>query len=90
MLHSGLNNMREGPQLGVAKAARAPPCTLPILGRRLPYVKLHRLFQNKNSDFNYKTVYLRQRMFIARKKNAEGPALCFDLTYLLGSGWSQG
>ncbi len=27
--------MREGPQLGVAKAARAPPCTLPILGRRL-------------------------------------------------------
>jgi hypothetical protein len=26
--------MREGPQLGVAKAARAPPCTLPILGRR--------------------------------------------------------
>ncbi len=26
--------MRAGPQLGVAKAARAPPCTLPILGRR--------------------------------------------------------
>ncbi len=26
--------MREGPKLGVAKAARAPPCTLPILGRR--------------------------------------------------------
>ena len=26
--------MREGPQLRVAKAARAPPCTLPILGRR--------------------------------------------------------
>ena len=25
---------RAGPQLGVAKAARAPPCTLPILGRR--------------------------------------------------------
>ena len=25
--------MRAGPQLGVAKAARAPPCTLPILGR---------------------------------------------------------
>ena len=26
--------MRAGPQLGVAKAARAPPCTLPILGQR--------------------------------------------------------
>jgi hypothetical protein len=26
--------MRAGPQLRVAKAARAPPCTLPILGRR--------------------------------------------------------
>ena len=26
--------LRAGPQLGVAKAARAPPCTLPILGRR--------------------------------------------------------
>ena len=26
--------MRAGPQLGVAKAARAPPCALPILGRR--------------------------------------------------------
>ena len=26
--------MREGTQLGVAKAARAPPCTLPFLGRR--------------------------------------------------------
>ena len=25
---------RAGPQLRVAKAARAPPCTLPILGRR--------------------------------------------------------
>ena len=25
--------MREGPQLRVAKVARAPPCTLPILGR---------------------------------------------------------
>ena len=25
--------MREGPQLGVAKAARAPPCTLPILAQ---------------------------------------------------------
>ena len=34
--------MREGPQLGVAKAARAPPCTLPILGRRLEsYYFLH-------------------------------------------------
>ena len=29
-----MNFMRAGPQLGVAKAARAPPCTLPILGRR--------------------------------------------------------
>ncbi len=29
-----MNVMRAGPQLGVAKAARAPPCTLPILGRR--------------------------------------------------------
>ncbi len=26
--------MREGPQLGVAKAARSPPCTLPFPGRR--------------------------------------------------------
>ena len=26
--------MREGTQLGVAKAARSPPCTLPFLGRR--------------------------------------------------------
>ena len=25
--------MREGPQLRVAKAARAPPCTLPILAQ---------------------------------------------------------
>ena len=31
--------MREGPQLRVAKAARAPPCTLPLLGRRLSHIK---------------------------------------------------
>ena len=34
--------MREGPQLGVAKAARAPPCTHPILGRRLLQNKMLR------------------------------------------------
>jgi len=34
MKNSRMNFMRAGPQLGVAKAARAPPCTLPILGRR--------------------------------------------------------
>ena len=28
-----MNVMRAGPQLGVAKAARAPPCTLPILAQ---------------------------------------------------------
>ena len=32
--------MRAGPQLGVAKATRAPPCTLPILGRRFFYALL--------------------------------------------------
>ena len=35
--------MRAGPQLGVAKAARAPPCTLPILGRR---------FYSPNNDYS--------------------------------------
>ena len=30
--------MRAGPQLGVAKAARAPPCTLLILGRRFYFL----------------------------------------------------
>ena len=44
--------MREGPQLRVAKAARAPPCTLPILGRRLSGIRslfylLKRLLQTK-------------------------------------------
>ena len=29
--------MREGTQLGVAKAARSPPCPLPFLGRRFHY-----------------------------------------------------
>ena len=33
--------MRAGPQLGVAKAARAPPCTLPILGRRFCLLPLN-------------------------------------------------
>ena len=33
--------MRAGPQLGVAKAARAPPCTLPILGRRFCFLPLN-------------------------------------------------
>jgi len=33
--------MRAGPQLGVAKAARAPPCTLPILGRRFILTTLY-------------------------------------------------
>ena len=28
-----MNVMRAGPQLGVAKAARPPPCTLPILAQ---------------------------------------------------------
>ena len=35
--------MREGTQLGVAKAARFPPCTLPFLGRRFFY--FHRIGQ---------------------------------------------
>ena len=30
--------MWEGPLLGVAKAARAPPFTLPILGRRFHFL----------------------------------------------------
>ena len=29
---------RAGPLLRVAKAARAPPCTLPILGRRFYFL----------------------------------------------------
>ena len=36
--------MREGPQLGVAKAARAPPCTHPILGRRFIFVAVCQFF----------------------------------------------
>ena len=50
--------MRAGPQLGVAKAARAPPCTLPILGRRflqlnisLQKVIFSALWQSKTSVF---------------------------------------
>ena len=39
--------MREGPKLGVAEAARAPPCTLPILGRRF-YMEL--FFNNPYLD----------------------------------------
>ena len=38
--------MRAGPQLGVAKAARAPPCTLPILGRRFHSLNVN-LFTQK-------------------------------------------
>ena len=34
--------MREGTQLGVAKAARFPPCTLPFLGRR--FIVFHIVF----------------------------------------------
>ena len=51
-----MNVMRAGPQLGVAKAARAPPCTLPILGRRsiltplnfIPFTKQKTRFTQKS------------------------------------------
>ena len=43
--------MRAWPQLGVAKAARAPPCTHPILGRRFHShnVNLSFLYNNLTS-----------------------------------------
>ena len=40
LLNRKKNFMRAGPKLGVAKAARAPPCTLPILGRRFCFQTL--------------------------------------------------
>ena len=46
--------MREGPLLGVAKAARAPPFTLPILGRRFHFHTATELFSiNKYSRINH-------------------------------------
>ena len=44
--------MRAGPKLRVAKAARAPPCTLPILGRRLHFR------DDLSLSLNYITTYL--------------------------------
>ena len=41
--------MRAGPQLGVAKAARAPPCTLPILGQRFYFYNAE-LYISMNSS----------------------------------------
>jgi dTDP-4-dehydrorhamnose 3,5-epimerase-like enzyme len=49
--------MRAGPQLGVAKAARAPPCTLPILGRRNHYhneLSLHHYFKTNYLAYSHK------------------------------------
>jgi hypothetical protein len=58
-----MNYMREGPQLGVAKAARAPPCTLPILGRRLPFIRQFISIKEMNLLFflKYKKVYCMQK-----------------------------
>ena len=54
--------MREGPQLGVAKAARAPPCTLPILGRRFPFIRQFISIKEMNLFFfKYKNVYCIQK-----------------------------
>ncbi len=46
--------MRAGPQLGVAKAARAPPCTLPILGRRFHSLNVN-LFAQKRTFISLNT-----------------------------------
>ena len=46
--------MRAGPQLGVAKAARAPPCTLPILGRRFHSLNVN-LFTQKRTFISLNT-----------------------------------
>ncbi|OWV10358.1 hypothetical protein B7989_12170 [Fibrobacter sp. UWB5] len=40
--------MREGTQLGVAKAARFPPCTLPFLGRR--FIVFHIVFPHVDDN----------------------------------------
>ena len=60
--------MRAGPQLGVAKAARAPPCTLPILGRRFI------LTTTISNHFNYTKIshYTEKKCFVINAK--KGPS----------------
>ena len=66
--------MREGPQLRVAKAARAPPCTLPILGRRLPHIKL--LISEIKCLFQFKEVCCgnKRSFYYPFKKSSASPA----------------
>ena len=71
--------MREGPQLGVAKAARAPPCTLPILGRRLPFIRQFISIKEMNLLFFSNT-----KMFIAYKKPLAERQGLFDGYQILG------
>ena len=54
--------MRAGPQLRVAKAARAPPCTLPILGRRL------HSHDEQSLSPNYLTIYLALFRLMQKKR----------------------